>query len=1009
MAVVVAFNRISLFFLFVSQANALNCLRNRDLTVFADIVNEPFASDDVEAGDKDDGDVGRPAPDDHWINSPIPEEGDKTLLMVAVDLGLKDFVQVLLQAGANADLYNPELGRCPLHLAAQGGDLAILSALFSGGAGNRPNVNSTMKNGRTALHLAAEGGHERCLEFLLKQQRGRLCVDAKDKKGGQTALYLAAKKASEGMARMLIEAGADYNHKCFGKTVADVIKENLPGFDYSAVQRKVAPLEKQGSETAFEAAVDVLNVAGARGREEEEDLERFRLLAAEMGAATANGRDSGGYTLLQLAADRGLAELARILLEVVGADPNAVTEKVSVPPLLFAAGRGHLAVMDLLLRHKADVAWAVSRDSGQNVLHCILKNGGAENVQDYEECLKRILEDDLLRADVRKIMNKRDVLKNTPLHYATQLWSQNIIRHLLEAGANIGIKNLWEDIPITKIDPQTMEDFLDEYCVQAVGDVNHENFEVTYNYSFLAPPAEDLPLENREGINTVDPENQKLNSKDDTTKVALPETQTLWYMGQSKEHRHLLKHPVITSFLYLKWERIRKDYNRNLRFYLLFVYMLTWYIFARFGGKTIRPPKDSESAPTTGDTNSENKTSSTIPLFHGFFGALCLILLLFILRDWFLDVKEKLKAEKIKEVQKVETLSSGRMFCLIILTNWIEALFLAFLLFIVAGGNHIEVLWWSLLILTSILIIRELFQMTVSLKRYIFSPENWLELTVIILIFIILFHKDGSEDLKRHLSAVAIVFSWAELITLVGKHPKLTRYNVYVVMFYKVMGTFFFFLCWYSFFIIAFGLGFYIMLYKDPPSKDEPKSEEDEGRYIFFDTPWLALVKTSTMFVGELEFSDIPVKLESAMATLSYIFFLAFVFLIVVVLMNLLNGLAVSDTGTIQEKAEIYSYISRVDTISYTESILLGDPFNFLSNWPAFKWLKKVPSCSFCSHLYQNKSIQQVFHKLTGATGILLFYNVLPTKKLTLKPNSKRKDCSLCYVRRDVTLSNFVT
>ncbi len=34
-------------------------------------------------------------------------------------------------------------------------------------------------------------------------------------------------------------------------------------------------------------------------------------------------------------------------------------------------------------------------------------------------------------------------------------------------------------------------------------------------------------------------------------------------------------------------------------------------------------------------------------------------------------------------------------------------------------------------------------------------------------------------------------------------------------MFYKVLQTFFFFLIWYSFFIIAFGLGFYIMLHTD--------------------------------------------------------------------------------------------------------------------------------------------------------------------------------------------------
>jgi hypothetical protein len=42
-----------------------------------------------------------------------------------------------------------------------------------------------------------------------------------------------------------------------------------------------------------------------------------------------------------------------------------------------------------------------------------------------------------------------------------------------------------------------------------------------------------------------------------------------------------------------------------------------------------------------------------------------------------------------------------------------------------------------------------------------------------------------------------------------------------------------------------------------------------------------------------LFFSDIPVNLESPLAPLSYAFFLSFVFLIVVVLMNLLNGLAV--------------------------------------------------------------------------------------------------------------------
>ena len=49
------------------------------------------------------------------------------------------------------------------------------------------------------------------------------------------------------------------------------------------------------------------------------------------------------------------------------------------------------------------------------------------------------------------------------------------------------------------------------------------------------------------------------------------------------------------------------------------------------------------------------------------------------------------------------------------------------------------------------------------------------------------------------------------------------------------------------------------------------------------------------MFVGELEFSDIPIDRSSSLMPLSYLYFLSFVLLIVVVLMNLLNGLAVSD------------------------------------------------------------------------------------------------------------------
>merc|ERR1719398_321445 len=97
---------------------------------------------------------------------------------------------------------------------------------------------------------------------------------------------------------------------------------------------------------------------------------------------------------------------------------------------------------------------------------------------------------------------------------------------------------------------------------------------------------------------------------------------------------------------------------------------------------------------------------------------------------------------------------------------------------------------------------------------------------------------------------------------------------------------------------------------------------------------WYCCEDNMNCTAGEIEFADIPigvVGVDDASPVIAYLFLLAFVFLIVVVLMNLLNGLAVSDTGMIREKAEVVSAVSRVETISYIESLLLGDPFDFLS------------------------------------------------------------------------------
>lgn len=329
--------------------------------------------------------------------------------------------------------------------------------------------------------------------------------------------------------------------------------------------------------------------------------------------------------------------------------------------------------------------------------------------------------------------------------------------------------------------------------------------------------------------------------------------------------------------------------------------------------------------------------------------------------------------------------------------NWIEGVFIAISLVVLIFRE--QVLGVVLISLLAMLLMRELMQMAVSLKRYFSSTENWVEISIFVLTTLLLIpgstEPEGSSEVKRHLAAFLIVLSWGELIVLLGQHPKLREYNIYVTMFFKVLKTFLLFLTWYFLFIIAFGLGFYILLHKT--SEELTKGDRNgEENYKFFDKVWLSLVKTATMLAGELEFSDIPIDLDSGLAPLAYIFFLSFVFLIVIVLFNLLNGLAVSDTGIIRDKAEIYSYKSQVETISTLESMMLGDPFDFLSNVPSR--LASLPSCSLLQQFYSNSILRQAFTKL-GASEILLFYKFLRTKSVTLTPNKREEDC--CCLRVD--------
>ena len=49
--------------------------------------------------------------------------------------------------------------------------------------------------------------------------------------------------------------------------------------------------------------------------------------------------------------------------------------------------------------------------------------------------------------------------------------------------------------------------------------------------------------------------------------------------------------------------------------------------------------------------------------------------------------------------------------------------------------------------------------------------------------------------------------------------------------------------------------------------------------------------------------------------------------------------------------------------VSYAESLLLGDPFDFLTNVPAIKMMMSVPSLSCCRQVYRSRMARRLMQR----------------------------------------------
>lgn len=187
--------------------------------------------------------------------------------------------------------------------------------------------------------------------------------------------------------------------------------------------------------------------------------------------------------------------------------------------------------------------------------------------------------------------------------------------------------------------------------------------------------------------------------------------------------------------------------------------------------------------------------------------------------------------------------------------------------------------------------------------------------TFLIVVFILLLLVDISPAYRPIFATICILLIAGELFFLAGS--LFWSFSKYYVMFLDVAWSSLRSLQLCVILLPAFGVSFYLLLQNQTPISNSIQSNGTVDMSNSFNHARSSLIKIIAMSVGEFEATSSNFDSSPMSAYL----FLGFLFLISTVFMNLMNGLAVSDTQKIQTDAESTSMIQRVRVLAYYEGV----------------------------------------------------------------------------------------
>lgn len=291
-----------------------------------------------------------------------------------------------------------------------------------------------------------------------------------------------------------------------------------------------------------------------------------------------NKENNVEYTYLQYACDVGLPEVVEALLEF-GADPNNKTQENDNYPVFIASFKGYVEIIRIFLESEKYIIFHSTKGS---VVHEVLRgwteNSNKSHVKNelcnYEMSFNMLLGQckyNLYKTPKIDI-NWVDDDGNTCLNFAVKSNKKNIIFALLDHNAYIGKLNKCRNPLLAEISYEILESYLDSCVTSKLKSPNVINYEINMSYKFLCPP---IAFSHRNIINDrVHFESQK----ETVILEKIKETDPLLYMSEVPALRPLLVHPVISSFIFFKWHKIKLFYYINFLLYLLFVFNLNMFI-----------------------------------------------------------------------------------------------------------------------------------------------------------------------------------------------------------------------------------------------------------------------------------------------------------------------------------------------------------------------------------------------------------------------------------------------